>query len=57
MPGLIREMLHYRNSLEDGEKFDSDWNIHCRPYWIVLHNFQREKKIAATTHNSDGWAL
>lgn len=23
MPGLIREMLHYRNSLEDGEKLDA----------------------------------
>ena len=30
-------------------RFCSDRNIHCCPYWIVLHNFQRETKIAATT--------
>ena len=35
--------------------FNSDWNIHLRPCWIVLHDFQGKTKIAAITANNDGW--
>ena len=34
--------------------FNSDWNIHLRPCWIVLHDFQGKTKIAAITANNDG---
>jgi len=34
--------------------FNSDWNIHLRPCWIVLHDFQGKTKIAAITRNNDG---
>lgn len=35
-------------------QFNSDWNIHLRPCWIVLHDFQGKTKIAATIRSSDG---
>ena len=34
--------------------FNSDWNIHLRPCWIVLYDFQGKTKIAAITANNDG---
>ena len=34
--------------------FDSDRDIHLRPCWIVLHDFQGKTKIAAITRNNDG---
>ena len=34
--------------------FNSDWNIHLRPCWIVLHDFQGKTKIAAITRNNGG---
>ena len=35
---------------------DPDWNVHCSPRGIVLHNLSG-KEIAATTRNSDGGPL
>ena len=34
--------------------FNSDWDIHLRPCWSLLWDFQGKTKIAAITRNNDG---